>query len=100
MSDMTSTRRVLKDLSLSEGSGRVKPSWQRTFREHRLCSVFGDLFACSPGCYLQARGRKVQSYMAKSSFKLKILYGEGEAEVVTAQAGSMEKAGHQVTGAV
>jgi DNA-binding NtrC family response regulator len=35
--------------------------------------------------------------MAKSSFKLKILYGEGDAEVATAQAGSMEKAGHQVS---
>lgn len=35
--------------------------------------------------------------MAKSSFKLNILYGEGDIEVVTAQAGSMEKAGHQVT---
>ena len=35
--------------------------------------------------------------MAKSSFKLKILYGEGDAEVATTQAASMEKAGHQVT---
>jgi DNA-binding NtrC family response regulator len=38
--------------------------------------------------------------MAKSSFKLNILYGEGDTEVVTAQAGSMQKAGHQVTTAV
>lgn len=38
--------------------------------------------------------------MAKSSFKLNILYGEGDIEVVTAQAGSMEKAGHHVTTAV
>jgi DNA-binding NtrC family response regulator len=35
--------------------------------------------------------------MAKSSFKLNILYGEGDAEVVAAQAASMQKAGHQVT---
>ena len=35
--------------------------------------------------------------MAKSSFKLKILYGEGDAEVATTQAKSMENAGHQVT---
>jgi len=35
--------------------------------------------------------------MAKSSFKLKILYGEGDAEGANTQAGSMEKAGHQVT---
>jgi DNA-binding NtrC family response regulator len=35
--------------------------------------------------------------MAKSSFKLNILYGEGDAEVVAAQAASMQKAGHHVT---
>jgi len=35
--------------------------------------------------------------MAKSAFKLKILYGEGDAEVANSQAGSMEKAGHHVT---
>ncbi len=38
--------------------------------------------------------------MAKSSFKLNILYGEGDQEIVTSQAGSMSKAGHQVTTAV
>jgi DNA-binding NtrC family response regulator len=38
--------------------------------------------------------------MAKSSFKLNILYGEGDAELATAQAGSMEKAGHKVMTAV
>ncbi len=38
--------------------------------------------------------------MAKSSFKLNILYGEGDIEVVTAQSVSMEKAGHHVTTAV
>jgi DNA-binding NtrC family response regulator len=38
--------------------------------------------------------------MAKSSFKLNILYGEGDQEVVTSQASSMSKAGHQVTTAV
>jgi DNA-binding NtrC family response regulator len=38
--------------------------------------------------------------MAKSSFKLNILYGEGDIEVATAQAGSMQKAGHQVTTAI
>lgn len=35
--------------------------------------------------------------MAKSLFRLKILYGEGDAEVATTQAGAMEKAGHQVS---
>ena len=38
--------------------------------------------------------------MAKSSFKLNILYGEGDAEIVTPQAAAMEKAGHQVTPAI
>jgi DNA-binding NtrC family response regulator len=38
--------------------------------------------------------------MAKSSFKLKILYGEGDADVASTQAASMEKAGHEVTTAV
>jgi len=35
--------------------------------------------------------------MGKSSFKLKILYGEGDSEVLAAQAAAMEKAGHHVT---
>ena len=38
--------------------------------------------------------------MAKSSFKLKILYGEGDTEVLTSQAESVRKAGHHVTTAV
>jgi DNA-binding NtrC family response regulator len=38
--------------------------------------------------------------MAKSSFKLNILYGEGDIEVATAQAGTMEKAGHHITTAI
>jgi DNA-binding NtrC family response regulator len=38
--------------------------------------------------------------MAKSAFKLKILYGEGDTEVANSQAGSMEKAGHHVTTAI
>lgn len=36
----------------------------------------------------------------KTSLQLKILYGEGDAEVVTAQAVSLQKAGHQVETAV
>jgi DNA-binding NtrC family response regulator len=38
--------------------------------------------------------------MAKSAFKLKILYGEGEAEVLATQSEIIQKAGHQVTGVV
>lgn len=38
--------------------------------------------------------------MAKSSFKLKILYGEGDEEVLASQAALIQKAGHQVTTAV
>jgi DNA-binding NtrC family response regulator len=36
----------------------------------------------------------------KSSFQLKILYGEGDAETVASQAVSIQKAGHQVETAV
>jgi DNA-binding NtrC family response regulator len=38
--------------------------------------------------------------MAKSSFQLKILYGEGDEEVLASQAALIQKAGHQVTTAV
>jgi DNA-binding NtrC family response regulator len=38
--------------------------------------------------------------MAKSSFKLKILYGEGDSDVVATQAQAMQKAGHEVSTAV
>jgi DNA-binding NtrC family response regulator len=36
---------------------------------------------------------------SKSSFKLKILYGEGDPEVLALQTVTIEKAGHHVTGA-
>jgi DNA-binding NtrC family response regulator len=36
----------------------------------------------------------------KSSFQLKILYGEGDAQVLASQAVSIQKAGHQVATAV
>jgi DNA-binding NtrC family response regulator len=36
----------------------------------------------------------------KTSFQLKILYGEGDAEVLASQAVSIQKAGHQVETAV
>ena len=36
----------------------------------------------------------------KSSFQLRILYGEGDAEVVASQAVSIQRAGHQVETAV
>jgi DNA-binding NtrC family response regulator len=36
----------------------------------------------------------------KSSFQMKILYGEGDAEVLASQAVSIQKAGHQVETAV
>jgi DNA-binding NtrC family response regulator len=35
--------------------------------------------------------------MAKSSFQLKILYGEGDTEVLSSQAEAIKKAGHHVT---
>jgi len=36
----------------------------------------------------------------KSSFQLKILYGEGDADILASQAGAIQKAGHQVDTAV
>ena len=38
--------------------------------------------------------------MSKSSSNLKILYGESDSEVLDSQAGSIQKAGHQVEKAV
>ena len=38
--------------------------------------------------------------MAKTAFKLKILYGEGDEEVLASQAALMQKAGHQVQPAI
>ena len=38
--------------------------------------------------------------MANSSFRLKILYGEGDTDVLTSQAEAMQKAGHHVTTAM
>ena len=38
--------------------------------------------------------------MANSSFRLKILYGEGDTDVLTSQAEAMQKAGHHVTTAI
>lgn len=38
--------------------------------------------------------------MAKTAFKLKILYGEGDEEVLAAQATLIQKAGHQVQTAI
>ena len=38
--------------------------------------------------------------MAKSAFKLKILYGEGDGEVLASQAAEIQKAGHHVDTAV
>jgi DNA-binding NtrC family response regulator len=38
--------------------------------------------------------------MANSSLRLKILYGEGDRDVLTSQAEAMQKAGHHVTTAI
>ena len=38
--------------------------------------------------------------MAKTAFKLKILYGEGDEEVLASQAALIQKAGHQVQTAI
>ena len=68
--------------------------------------VFGDVLLSSGGCYRdKPAGRKagpdhVMAKGEKSSFQLKILYGEGDAEVLASQAVSIQKAGHQVETAV
>ncbi len=68
--------------------------------------VFGDVLLSPKRCYRDgSAGRKAgsDSIMAKSeksSFQLKILYGEGDAEVLASQAVSIQKAGHQVETAV
>jgi len=68
--------------------------------------VFGDVLLSPGHCYRdKPAGRKAGSNhtMAKSeksSLQLKILYGEGDAEVLASQAVSIQKAGHQVETAV
>lgn len=39
----------------------------------------------------------VASHMANPSCKLKVLYGEGDADILASQAASIRKAGHQLT---
>jgi DNA-binding response OmpR family regulator len=62
--------------------------------------TFGDVFRRQGGCYrqVQVRVRKRTAMrdeaMAKS--KLRILYGEGDGEVLVAQAAQFQKAGHTV----
>jgi len=68
--------------------------------------VFGDVLLCCGRCYRdKPAGRKagsnhIMAKSEKSSFQLKILYGEGDAEVLASQAVSIQKAGHQVETAV
>jgi hypothetical protein len=67
--------------------------------------VFGDVLLSPCHCYREnsaARKAGSKHYMAKGekSFQLKILYGEGDAEVLASQAVSIQKAGHQVETAV
>jgi hypothetical protein len=67
--------------------------------------VFGDVLLFSLHCYRESSAARKAGFnhiMAKSekSFQLKILYGEGDAEVVASQAVSIQKAGHQVETAV
>jgi len=48
----------------------------------------------------KAGSNHIMAKSEKSSFQLKILYGEGDAEVLASQAVSIQKAGHQVETAV
>jgi hypothetical protein len=68
--------------------------------------VFGYVLLSSGHCYRdKPAGRKAgpdhdMAKGEKSSFQLKILYGEGDAEVLASQVVSVQKAGHQVETAV
>jgi hypothetical protein len=68
--------------------------------------VFGDVLFSLVDCYRdrsaarKAGSDQIMAKSEKSSFQLKILYGEGDAEVLASQAVTIQKAGHQVETAV
>src|SRR5205807_4465116 len=64
--------------------------------------IFGDVLFFARDCYRDKSGweREPDTGMPKSSSKLKILYSEGDAEVLASQAVSIQKAGHEVIQAV
>src|SRR5207245_10743510 len=64
--------------------------------------IFCDVLFFARDCYSDRSGweRKPDTGMPKSSSKLKILYSEGDAEVLASQAVSIQKAGHEVIQAV
>jgi len=75
----------------------------------RSISTFGDVFRGTGGCYRQWQAQVRQApgdngaiegltFMAKS--KLRVLYGEGEEDILKQQAAAMEKAGHTVHQAI
>jgi len=62
----------------------------------RLLLVFGDVLRRVGRCYREWRGHTL---MAKAA-KLRILYGEGDAEAQAVTAAALEKVGHTVEKAV
>ena len=73
--------------------------------------VFGDVLLDGGDCYRYRPAKERlaaitnmanhnMAKQAKASFQLKILYGEGNAEVLASQAAPIQKAGHQVETAV
>ena len=68
--------------------------------------TFSDVLLSIRHCYRDSHRKKQGkgwSHMAnpsKSSFKLKVLYGESDEEVLASQAVSIQKAGHEVATAV
>src|SRR5712692_7745427 len=77
----------------------------------RLSLVFGDVLIRIRHCYRDRPAERkagrdhimatpITGKQAKSSFKLKILYSEGNAEVLASQATSIQQTGHQVETAV
>ncbi len=80
---------------------RCLPNSDRSYSD----VVFGDVLLSARRCYREGRKKKGCAYhlMAnsqKSSFQLKILYGEGDSDVLVSQAAAVQKAGHQVEMAV
>jgi len=63
--------------------------------------AFGDVFPSPGGCYRHWQAPVCAAPSEDGSMaKLRILYGEGDGEILKAQAASIEKAGHTVQPAV
>ena len=84
----------------------MKPATGRGAPQSGL--AFSDVLLSIPDCYRYSHREKqerlglitLMGNPSKSSFKLKVLYGESDEEVLASQAASIQKAGHEVSTAV